>query len=175
MAKQPISKAAVSAKNAGMVLLNNYIPYLFERLGVVSGGSFTDEEAQLNAVHYLQYVITGQSYTAGSFLMLNKVLCSLPLSHPVPEGILVLDKQKQLVESMINAMISHWPAIGASSVEGFRGNWLVRDGLLSEHDDKWELIVHHRSYDILLHQSPFMFSLIKYPWMAKPLQVTWPY
>jgi hypothetical protein len=30
-----------------------------------------------------------------------------------------------------------------------RGNFLVRDGLLSEEQDKWELTVEKRAYDIL--------------------------
>lgn len=72
-------------------------------------------------------------------------------------------------------MISYWPAIGNTSVNGFRGNWLVRDGLLTELEDKWELTVEKRAYDVLIHQSPFSFSIIKLPWMEKPLHVTWPY
>jgi hypothetical protein len=164
----------IAIKNAGMVLLNSYISLYFERLGITNGNQFTGTDRQLSAVHYLQYIVTGQTHTAEAFLPLNKILCGIALPMQVPEGITVFDSDKQMTEGLIKAMISHWPAIGASSVEGFRGNWLIRNGLLHEHNDKWELVVEKRAYDIPLHRSPFLFSIIKYPWMPKPLHVSWP-
>ncbi len=99
----------------------------------------------------------------------------MPLSNPIREGITLSANERILVDGLIKAAIGYWPAIGNCSIDGFRGNWLVRDGLLTEFEDKWELTVEKRSYDILIHKSPFSFSIIKYPWMAKPLHVTWPY
>ena len=99
----------------------------------------------------------------------------MPISQPVKDGITITDEQKELIEGLINAVINYWPAIGQCSIDGFRGNWLVRDGLLTEQDDRWELIVEKRAYDLLINRSPFSFSIIKHPWMKKPLHVTWPY
>jgi hypothetical protein len=161
--------------NAGLVLLNNYIPLLFERLGLVQDKKFIDTAKQIAAVHYLQYVASGIANTEESLLPLNKVLCGLPLSQPVNEDISVSEEHKKIIEGLINAVIEYWPAIGATSIKGFRGNWLVRDGLLVEHDDKWELTIEKRLYDILIYKSPFSFSIIKYPWMDKPLHVIWLY
>lgn len=168
-------KTGIAVKNAGIVLLNNYIRTLFERLGFLKDEQFIDHSSQLNAVHYLQYVSTGLSKTEEALLPLNKILCGLPLSSPVPEGITITYDQKQLIDSLIKAVLGHWPSVGNSSINGFRGNWLVRDGLLTEKEDRWELIVEKRVYDLLIHQSPFSFSIIKYPWMEKPMHVTWPY
>lgn len=168
-------KTGIAVKNAGIVLLSSYIQMLFERLGMVSERKFVSSAAQNEAVHYLQYVITGLSRTEESLLPLNKVLCGLPISHPVQDGITVTDDQKKLIDGLIKAAIGHWPAIGDTSIDGFRGNWLVRDGLLVEQEDKWELIIEKRPYDVLIHKSPFAFSIIRYMWMEKPLHVTWPY
>jgi hypothetical protein len=161
--------------NAGIVILNTYIPVLFERLRLVNEKKFIGKQEQDDAVHYLQYVVTGLDKTEESFLPLNKVLCGLPLSHPATDGITITNEQKILVDGLIKAAISHWPVIGETSIEGFRGNWLVREGMLIEMEDRWELNVEKRSYDILLNKSPYSFSIIKYPWMEKPLHVTWPY
>jgi hypothetical protein len=165
----------IAIGNAGLVLLNNYIPLLFERLGLVHDKKFIDPAKQTAAVHYLQYTATGISHTEDFLLPLNKILCGLPLPQHVIEGISVSEEHKEIIEGLIKAVISHWPAIGSSSIDGFRGNWLVRDGLLTERDDKWELRVEKRAYDILISKSPFSFSVIKYTWMDKPLHVTWPY
>ncbi|KIH83140.1 hypothetical protein UCMB321_3090 [Pseudomonas batumici] len=59
------------------------------------------------------------------------------------------------------------------SIDGFRGNWLVRDGLLANANDRWEMTVKPRPYDVLLAHSPFSFSVIRHSWMDKPLFVTW--
>lgn len=148
---------------------------LFERLGLVHERRFTDTDAQKAAVHHLQYVVTGISHTEEHLLPLNKVLCGLAINAPVPEGITISEEQKAVVNSLLNAAIGHWPAIGHTSIEGFRGNWLVRDGLLTEKEDRWELVVEKRPYDLLISKSPFSFSIIRYSWMPKPLHVTWPY
>jgi hypothetical protein len=166
---------SIVVKNAGVVLLNSYIPMLFERLELVKDRKFTSTANQSDAVHYLQYVVTGFSDTEESLLPLNKILCGIPLTQSVKEGVDVKPEQIELINGMLNAAISHWPTIGSSSVNGFRGNWLVRDGFLTEQEDRWELLVEKRAYDILLNQSPFAFSIIKYQWMSKPLHVTWPY
>lgn len=168
-------KNTIAVKNAGIVLLNTYVPMLFERLQLLFERKFRSASAQNDAVHYLQYVVTGRSKTEESFLPLNKVLCGFPVAHPVTDGIAVTDEQRTLIEGLVRAATGYWPAIGETSIDGFRGNWLVRDGLLSEEEDRWELTVEKRPYDMLINKSPFSFSIIRYPWMEKPLHVTWNY
>ena len=170
-----IIKGGIAVRNAGVVLLNSYVPVLFERLGATTNKQFSNTAAQSDAVHYLQYVVTGLSSTEESFLPLNKVLCGLPLSQPVKDGIDISEANRKLIEDLILNAIGHWPTIGQCSINGFRGNWLVRDGMLLEHDDKWELTVEKRAYDALINKFPFSFSIIKYPWMPKALHVNWTY
>lgn len=165
----------IKIMNAGLVLISSYFTTLFERLELTSESEFNSRENQLSAVHYLQYVVTGISHTEESHLLLNKILCGLYPTEPVMDGIDLSEAQVTLISGMIEAIISHWSAIGDSSVDGFRGNWLVRDGILKEEEDKWTLIVEKRAYDILINQSPFSFLILKFPWMKKPLHVSWSY
>ncbi len=173
--KAPPARDGITVKNAGLVLVNSYIMLLLERLNLLATDKFIHEAAQADAVHYLQYIVTGLTGTEEVYLPLNKVLCGLPLSYPVAQDMEMPEGHQQMIDAMIGAMISHWTSIGDSSVNGFRGNWLVRDGLLTELEDKWELSVENRAYDILLQYCPFTFSVIKYPWMNKPLHVNWAY
>ncbi|MFZ0599047.1 MAG: contractile injection system tape measure protein, partial [Flavobacterium sp.] len=168
-------KQSIPVRNAGIVLLNAYIPILFERLQLVENNKFISNEFQINAVQLLQYVITGMHQTEETYLPLNKVLCGLPLTDAVPDSIEITEDKQHLINGLIDAAISHWPDIGDCSIDGFRGNWLVRDGSLVELEDKWELTVEKRAYDVLINRSPFAFSIIKYHWMEKPLHVIWPY
>ena len=148
---------------------------LFERLKLVTNNAFVSNEAQKDAVHYLQYLVTGLSKTEESFLTLNKVLCAIAIQTPVKEGVEISTEDRSLMNGLIESAIGYWSAIGESSIDGFRGNWLVRDGILRETEDRWELTVEKRVYDVLLIKSPFSFSIIKFPWMEKPLHITWPF
>jgi hypothetical protein len=164
----------IAVSNAGLVIIQNFIAHYFSKLELTDKEGFVSEQAQLDAVHWLQYLATGYQNTDETHLVLNKVLCGLPLSTPVASGIEVSPAQQELTEGLINAVIQYWSAIGSSSIEGFRGNWLVRDALLSETEENWELVVEKRPYDLLLDRLPFGYSLVSLPWMDKPLYVTWP-
>ena len=104
---------------------------------------------------------------------LNKVLCGLPLSTTINSGITFSSNEIEQMNGLLSAMISYWKEIGETSIDGFRGNWLVRDGILKEDPEKWDITVERRAYDVLLNYAPFSFSKIKLPWMLKPLEVTW--
>jgi len=166
---------AIAIPNAGLVLLNSYIPLLFERLGLTANGQFSSSTHQMDAVHYLQFLATGLSETEEHYVPLNKVLCGLAVTTPIASGITISEENKALMHGLLQAAIGHWPAIGDSSIVGFRGNWLVREGLLNEEANHWTLRVEKRPYDLLINKAPFSFSIVHFPWMPKTLQVNWPY
>lgn len=170
----------ISVNNAGTVLLGSFFKLLFQRANLVDFKTFVSAEAQLKAVHHLNYVVTGTTAVQEGMAPLFKVLCGLPISSTILPEIEMTEADLNNINSFIDAMIRNWPAIGNSSVNGFRNNWLVRDGLLVEHPEKWELNVQKRPYDVLILRSQFAnprytFSIIKYPWMDKPLYVNWNY
>jgi hypothetical protein len=146
---------------------------LFTRLGLVADKRFVSQEAQRRAVHCLQFLVTGQTETPEQFLLLNKLLCGLAWHAPVEPGIEMSADDRGLCVSLLESVIGHWSEIGKSSVDGFRGNWLVRDGSLSEGGERWNLVVERRAYDVLLARSPFAYSVINLPWMDKAVYVTW--
>ncbi len=162
-------------RNAGLVLLQGYLIMLFQKLGLLTDQKFNNEDAREAATHYLHYLVTGHEISQDPDLVLNKLLCGMELSHEIEYGINISNEKKQLIETLIRSVMTHWPECGSTSIAGFRGNWLVRNGLLVEQEDKWELMVERKPYDALLQHSPFSYSVIKFPWMPKPLHVNWFY
>jgi hypothetical protein len=160
--------------NAGLVILQSFIGPLFSRLGLTANNRFVSDLAQRRAVHYLQFLVSGCGETQEHHLMLNKLLCGLELDVPVELGVELSTDEVEVCLSLLNSVIGYWSAIGSSSIDGFRGNWLVRDGSLTYAKDHWDLIVDRRAYDLLLSRAPFSYSVIKLPWMEKAIYVTWP-
>ncbi len=166
---------AIVTNNAGLVLLNSYLPMLFDRLQLTQDHKFLLETNRAAAFYYLQYLACGLVNKNEADFNLSKILCGMVMNEPLPGYFDITEANKQLMEGLLKAAIGYWPAIGDTSVDGFRGNWLIRDGKISEEEEKYELIVEKRAYDVLINHSPFSFSIIKYPWMEKPLHVSWPY
>lgn len=164
----------ICLENAGLVILNNFIFRLFDRLGLLENERFKDANAQQKAILALQYLATGQTSTEDIYLAYNKVVCGLAPDAPINGTISFSVSEVELMENLIKAIIGYWSSIGTSSIEGFRGNWLVRNGLLLEKEDHWEVIVEKRAYDLLLLHAPFSYAIQKLPWMSKPIYVTWP-
>jgi hypothetical protein len=163
----------VVVNNAGIVVLQSYINMYFKRLGIVKEDQFISPQAQRESVHYLQYLVTGAQETEEQYLTLNKVLSNLAVNEAIESGITMNSEQKTLADGLLQAVIDQWPSSGASSLDGLRGNWLVREGLLRETAEHWELTIEKRPYDVLLERCPFSYHLIKLPWMKKALYVNW--
>jgi len=159
--------------NAGMVLAAPYLPRLFGALGLLVGGAFIDDAAAGRAVHLLQYMVTGQAETPEYQLVLNKILCGLPTSAPVPAGIAITGAEHDFIESLIGAMVVHAKVFGSSSVAAMRQTFLARKADLQLADDAWQLQIQPGPFDVLLDRLPWSYSLLKFGWMTRPVHVAW--
>jgi len=159
--------------NAGMVLAAPYLPRLFGALGLLAGGAFIDDAAAARAVHLLQYMVTGQAETPEYQLVLNKILCGLPTSAPVPSGIVITGAEHDFIESMVGAMVLHAKVFGNSSVAAMRQTFLARKAELQLADEAWQLRIQPGPFDVLLDRLPWSYALLKLGWMTRPVHVTW--
>ncbi|WP_448205619.1 contractile injection system tape measure protein [Azospirillum sp. sgz302134] len=164
--------------NAGLVLLNPYLPALFDRLGVLTVGEdgvarVTGLEATSRAVHLLQYLADGRCDRPEPTLVLNKLLCGLDPAIPVEPAIQPTDEQLGLCDGLLGAVIGNWPIIRNTSVAGLRETFLAREGRLERGADRWTLTVQRRTVDVLVDQVPWSFAVLYHSWMRAPLHVSW--
>jgi hypothetical protein len=163
--------------NAGLVLLHPFLPVLFKRLNLVTGGD--DGQPQLRgenaarAVQLLQYLVDGRSDAPAPQLLLNKLLCGLEPGSPVPP-VELGEEERGLCDQLLVAVISQWSALGKTSPEGLRKTFLQREGRLQEDDAACTLAVVRRPFDVLLSRLPWSLAVIRQPWMPAPLHVSWP-
>jgi hypothetical protein len=171
--KQPLD--TIYTGNAGLILLHPFIPYGFQRVGLVNGEGFVNREAQHRAVHLLQYMVNGKEAHAEHELALNKILCALPLEEPVPAEMPLTGEEKQLCGELLKVVIQRWEKMNNSSVEGFQAAFLQREGALWEKDGDWWLRVEARGYDMILQTLPWGIGMIKTPWMEQTIYTEWAY
>jgi len=104
-----------------------------------------------------------------------KVLLGLAPDDPlaVADGLLS-DGDRAEADALLAAAVKHWPALGNTSIAGLRVSFLQRRGLLRDDERGWHLQVETRSFDMLLGQLPWSISIMKLPWMTKPIHTDWP-
>jgi|GEM_PF-2861846 len=168
---QPLETVYIA--NAGLVLLWPFLTMLFDRLGYLESQQFHDEAAQQQAALLLQFLASGAADVPEYALPLNKLLCGIRQPRPLPRELLLTDAEKELGESLLKAVIARWEILKNTSVAGLRETFLLRSGKLDWLEERIVLTVEPKSLDILLDQRPWSISIIKLPWMAAPLYVTW--
>lgn len=177
--QQPLTEQTLSSektvyiKNAGQVLLAPYLPTLFSRMGVIKDGRFIDAEASARAIVALQYLVDGVGEVPEYMMVLNKLLCGVESSRPPIERVRLSEEEKGLIDGLLLAAIENWTAIGATSINGFRGSFLQREGKLTFEDEQWNLLVETRSFDMLLDRLPWSYATVKYSWMPHVINVEW--
>lgn len=168
-----ISSDPVTIHNAGLVIASTYIPMLFKRLALSDGHKFVDIEAQHQALFCLEWM-THSTRTAPEYqLLLNKVLCGVEPSAPIPRQVTLPDGAEAVIDSLLTAIIAHWKVLGNTSISGLQSTFIQREGLLTFTPKHWQLNIVPSAFDMLLDQLPWNFQTIKYPWMDKPLFVSW--
>lgn len=159
--------------NAGIVLLHNWLLPLFLQLEWVEGRQFRDIVTQQQAILLLHYMCTGSQEAAEYEVLLPKVLCGWPLHKPVDTRISLPAAALEEAAGLMENAIAHWQVLKSTSVKGLQEAFLQRPGKLSSGEDHWRLQMEKHTIDILLDHLPWSISVIKLPWMKKPLHVEW--
>ena len=159
--------------NAGLVILNGYLNYFFQQCGFFGESGFESREKAQRAALLLQYVFAPEGEYREEQMVLNKLLCGLPLYENLPMPFEANEQEKAITAQMLDAIIAHWKIISNSSHEGFRESWLQREGKLTKKEKHWELVVEKKAFDVLLDYKPFTLSPVGFSWMDKPIKVEW--
>lgn len=160
--------------NAGLILIHPFLPALFEALGLFTKDNNIPASHLPKAAAILYYLANGEDDPFEFELGLIKVLIGLhPMDAlPVSSG-LISGEEKEECVNMLKSAISHWKALGNTSVAGIQQSFLSRRGLLTGGDEHWSLTLETKAYDLLLEQLPWSISIIKHPWMLKPIYTEW--
>ncbi|MGV3604188.1 MAG: contractile injection system tape measure protein [Dyadobacter fermentans] len=157
--------------NAGLVLLAPFLSEYLKACGAIENDELTDPNL---AVHAIQYLATGQQCNTENELVLNKILCGIPLDTEVLREVELPEAVRDEANKLIEAVIFYWDVLKDTSVAGLQNSFLQRGGKISVRDDgDWLLQVEQAGYDMLLAHLPWTYSIIKLPVMTRTLWVEW--
>jgi hypothetical protein len=163
----------VFIENSGIVLLWPFIGRCFTMLGYTEKGLFKNMAMANRAVHLLQYMATGEEQTPEYHLVLNKLLCGIPVFEAVERDVILTAQEKEEADVLLRAVIGNWEKMKKLSIPSFRESFLKRSGRLIESETSWTLRVDQQSFDMLLDTLPWTIGMIKLRYMEKVLYVEW--
>jgi len=168
----------LSVANAGLVLLNPFLPHFFAQLGVLTDDGkgkphFADNKALSRAVHLLQYLVDERCDRPAHELVLNKVLCGATASIPIAAAIVPSEEERALCTALLGAVLANWRILRDASPASLRETFLQREGRLTHNAKGWALNVQRKTIDILVDQIPWTFAILYPRWFDEALYVTW--
>ncbi len=168
---KPLKDQHIYIDNAGVVILASFLPHLFRMFDLTDSKKFKDIRSAYKAAYMIQYIAKGDPNPLEHQLVLNKILCGIPLEQPFNDIITLTTEEQQGCEQLVKAVIQRWEKMKNASVEGLRNTFLKREGKLLQHSKGWTLTVEQKPYDLLLKTLPWGISLVRFKWMEKPLFV----
>jgi hypothetical protein len=160
-------------QTAGLILLSPYFKQLFNKLELLTDGEWKDLACQNKGVHLVRFLATGDRMNPEYNLVFEKVLCGMDISFPLPKEIELTDDDIAEAEELLHSVITNWPSLKNTSINGLREAFLKRDGILSKKEGNWLLQVERKTHDVLLERIPWGFSYLQLGWNKYHLITEW--
>lgn len=160
-------------QNAGLILVWPFLTRLFEHLQFVNAGEFVTPEYRNRAVYVLQYLGFSRIDFPEDQLLLNKILIGMDPAEALFPIDSLSEEEMESTRSLLNGLRSNWEKVKNSSPEGIQETFLQREGVLSLNVENVSLTVEKKGVDVLMESIPWNISLIRLPWMKKPVFVKW--
>lgn len=175
LSKKPdMDKEQIVVFNAGLVLIHPFLRYFFEGLILLNTElQFKGEAEAFKAVHLLQFIATGAESATEANLPLNKILCGLDVTEPVPLNVSISDEDKDECLFLIKTVLERWEALKTTNPAALRDTYLQREGILKKSGQSWSLTIERNTFDVMLERLPWSYSLVKLPWCRQILNVEW--
>ena len=159
--------------NAGLILLWPFLGRFFRRLNLVGSKEFIDEASLMRGILLTQFLVTGKKEAPEYELALNKLLCGADMDMEIDSEIELTEEEINLSNSLLTGAITNWEKLKGTRIGTFRETFLQRNGSLYYLNNRWELKVEKKAYDLLLETLPWGIQMIQMSWMKERLVVLW--
>ena len=105
--------------------------------------------------------------------MLNKLLCGLEVTAPIPQSYSLSDTEKEECRNLLQVIVDRWTVLKTTSVETLRETFLRKEGILTKEDKGWVLKVERNTIDMLMDKLPWAISIVSLPWNREIIYTEW--
>jgi hypothetical protein len=160
-------------KGAGIILLAPFLKPFFTKLHLLNADEWINWEAQVKAVYLLKYLSNGPQHYQEYQLVLEKLLCGIPINQPLEALPEFTQAETDEAEDLLHSVLEHWQRLKNTSVNGLRESFFKRDGILTPKENNWQLQVQRKTMDVLLDSIPWGFSTVSLPWNEYIIFTEW--
>ena len=169
-----LDASSLCVNDAGLLLLHPFLTHLFDRLGYLDEEQgFRNMDTRERAVHLLRFMAGFKPPYYDHQLVLEKVLCDMPLAFPVSLDIELEGEEKEEARQVLEAVCQYWTPLNDTSPEGLQHAFMQRQGSITYEDNTWVVRVEGQTLDILLDDLPWEISLLLLPWKEDMIMVEW--
>ncbi|MCW3090726.1 MAG: hypothetical protein JWP81_1795 [Ferruginibacter sp.] len=163
----------IIVRNAGIILLAPFFKQFFTTLGLLKGNDWMNTAAQVKAVYLLKYVSSGPGKHYEYHLVLEKLLCGMPVYMPIPQAPELSKEEINEADSLLRSVIEHWKVLKNTTINALRESFLKRDGIITARDNNWQLQIERKTMDVLLGSIPWGYATISLPWNQYIIFTEW--
>lgn len=164
----------IRIENAGLVLFNPFLSGFFKLLNFLDEtGQFKSETLRIRAVHLLQLFTGSKKSHQEHDLMLNKIICGVPLFMPINPSFRIKKQEKEEINELLKAVLTHWNVLKSSSVKGLQESFIQRKGTMEKSGNDWIVRVENTGIDVLLDDLPWSIHILKFSWNPYIIHVEW--
>lgn len=179
---QLMEDESLIVSNAGIVLLNPFLPMLFRSLSLQNDESkWISTEHHLAAIYLLNYLSTGTLEADEDELYIGRILTAFDQEEIIPQ---ISEEQfSKLVpkatletelEQLIQAVRDNWRPMRNCSWNGLRNDFLSRTGTIKKAgENDYELTIESGGLDVMLSYKDWSISMITYSWLEGIIYVKW--
>jgi Contractile injection system tape measure protein len=160
-------------KHAGIILLAPFLKPFFTKLQLLDAGQWVSSEAQVKGIYLLKYLADGEQQHPEYQLVLEKLLCGMPLNQPLEAAPVFLPSETAEADELLQSVLEHWKQLKNTSANGLRESFFKRDGIITAKENNWLLQVERKTVDVLLDSIPWGFSTISLPWNEYIIFTEW--
>lgn len=159
--------------DSGLVLIHPFFRMIFSRLGLLTDDDdFISMKERIHAAKLLKFLVTGEQRMNDASLVLEKVICDIPLNYHISKDFCPTPHEQEEVDNLLKAVISYWDPFHGTTIRTLREAFMQRKGIIGFEGQNWILRVEGKSIDILLDSMPWEFQYIITKW-SKPIIVDW--
>ena len=179
---QLMEDESLIVSNAGIVLLNPFLPMLFRSLSLQDDESkWISTEHHLAAIYLLNYLSTGTLEADEDELYIGRILTAFDQEEIIPqiseEQFFELISKATLeteLEQLIQAVRDNWRPMRNCSWNGLRNDFLSRAGTIKKAgENDHELTIESGGLDVMLSYKDWSISMITYSWLEGIIYVKW--